>query len=86
MYQHRRKSRIFVVLTSHLVFSGSRLDAVYYKPLKPSETITGDRCQLQLMRFSQSLIEKRQQFERKHITIILLDDSVRPPIAKLVKT
>lgn len=59
---------------------------IYYELLKPNETITGDRYQLQLMRLSQALKEKRPLYEQKHDKVILLHDNARPHVAKPVKT
>ncbi|KAM8714613.1 hypothetical protein ACLKA7_000055 [Drosophila subpalustris] len=39
---------------------------IYYELLKPSETITGDRYRLQLMRLSRALREKRPQYAEGH--------------------
>lgn len=59
---------------------------IYYELLKPNETITGDRYQLQLMRLSQALKEKRPLYEQRHDKVILLHDNARPHVAKPVKT
>ena len=37
-------------------------DVIYYELLKPNETITGERYQMQLMRLSRALWEKRPQY------------------------
>ncbi|KAM8701789.1 hypothetical protein ACLKA7_005466 [Drosophila subpalustris] len=39
---------------------------IYYELLKPSETTTGDRYRLQLMRLSRALREKRPQSAERH--------------------
>ena len=58
---------------------------VYYELLKSGDSITGDQYQLQLIRLSRALREKRPQYEQKHNKIILLHDNVRPHVAKVVK-
>lgn len=44
---------------------------IYYKLLKPNETITGARYRLQLMRLSRALKEKRPLYEQRHDKVIL---------------
>lgn len=62
-----------------------QLGVIYYELLKPNETITGDRYQLQLMCLSQALKEKRPLYEQRHDKVILLHDNARPHVAKVVK-
>ena len=50
---------------------------IYYELLKPSETITGDRYRLQLIRLNQALKEKRPEWDNKHNKLILLHDNAR---------
>ena len=57
----------------------------YYELLKPSETITGDRYRLQLIRLNQALKEKRPEWDNRHNKLILLHDNARPHVAKPVK-
>ena len=61
-------------------------DIIYYKLLKPIETITGERHQTQLMHLSRALHEKRPQYEQRHEKVILQHDNARPHVAKPVKT
>ena len=61
-------------------------DVIYYELLKPNETITGKRYRTQLMRLSQALREKRQQYEQKHEKVIPQHDNARPHVAEPVKT
>ena len=63
-----------------------QLGVVYYKLLKPSETITGALYQTQLMRLSRTLKEKRVHYYSRHDKIILLHDNARPHVAAPVKT
>ena len=58
---------------------------IYYELLKPSETITGDRYQLQLIRLNQTLKEKRPEWDNRHNKLILLHDNARPHVAKPIK-
>lgn len=59
---------------------------IYYELLKPNETITGNLYQLQLMRLSHALKEKRPEYRERHDKVILLHDNARPHVAKPVKT
>ena len=63
-----------------------QLGVVYYELLKPSETITEDRYQMQLMRLSQVLKEKQPQYEERHNKVIFQHDNARPDVARPVKT
>ncbi len=63
-----------------------QVGVIYYELLKPSETITGDRYRLQLMRLSRALREKRPQYAERHEKVILQHDNARPHVAKPVKT
>jgi len=56
---------------------------VYYM-LKPGDSITGERYQLQLIRLS-ALREKWPEYEQRYDKVILLHDNARPHIAKVVK-
>jgi len=60
-------------------------DLVYYKLLKPGDSITGDRYWLQLIRLSRVLRKKRSEYEQKHDKVILLHDNARPHVAKVIK-
>jgi len=57
---------------------------VYYELLKPGDSITGDRYQLQLIRLSRALREKRPEYEQRHDKVFL-HDNVRPHVAKVIK-
>ena len=46
-------------------------DVIYYDPLNPNETITGERYRTQLMRLSRALCEKRPQYEQRHEKMII---------------
>jgi len=48
---------------------------VYYKLLKPGNSITGDRYRLQLIRLSRALREKRPKYERRRDKVSLLHDN-----------
>ena len=61
-------------------------NVIYYELLKPNETITGEGYQMQLMRLSRALREKRPQYKQKHEKVILHHDNARPHVAKPVKT
>ena len=54
-----------------------QLGVVYYELLKPSETITGDRCRKYLMHLNQALKEKRLQYQERHDKVILYHDNAR---------
>jgi len=56
-----------------------------YELLKPGDSIAGDRYQLQLIRLSRALREKRPEYEQRHDKVILLHDNARPHVAKVVK-
>lgn len=58
---------------------------LYYELLKPSETVTGDRYQQQILNLSQAIITKRPQYGQRHDHIILQHDNARPHFAKSVK-
>ena len=45
-------------------------DFIYYKLLKPNETITGEQYRMQLMRLSRAMREKRPQYEQRHEKVI----------------
>ena len=59
---------------------------VYYELFKPSETITGNRYRMQLMRLSQALKKKQPQYEERHDKVIIQRDNSRPHVARPVKT
>ena len=63
-----------------------QLGMVYYKLLKPNETITGDRYGMQLMRLSRPLREKRPQYQERHDKVILQHNNARPHVARPAKT
>jgi len=48
---------------------------VYYKLLKPGNSITGDRYRLQLIRLSRALRKKRPKYEQRHDKVSLLHDN-----------
>ena len=58
---------------------------IYYELLKPSETITGDRYRLQLLRLNQALKKKRPEWHNRHNKLIMLHDNARPHVIKPVK-
>jgi len=58
---------------------------VFYELLKPSDSITGDRYRLQLIRLSRALREKRPEYEQRHDKVILLHDNIRLHVAKVIK-
>jgi len=60
-------------------------DLVYYELLKPSNSITGDRYRLQLIRLNRVLRKKRPEYEQRHDKVILFHDNARPHVAKVVK-
>ena len=59
--------------------------SVYYELFKPTETITEDRYQLQLMCLSQALKKKQLLYEQRHNKVILQHDNIRPHFTKWVK-
>ena len=59
---------------------------VHYKLLKPSDTITGDVYQRQLMRLKVVIEEKRPEWVNRHGKLIFQHDNARPHTAKVVKT
>lgn len=63
-----------------------QLGILYHELLQPNETITGDRYQLQLMRLSQAIKDKRPDYAERHNRIILLHDNARPHVSKVVTT
>ena len=69
-----------------LCICSEQLGVVYYELLKPSETITGNRYQTQLMRLSGALKEKRPQCQKRHDKIILQHDNAGLHVARPVKT
>ena len=63
-----------------------QLGVVYYKLLKPSEIIIGDRYRKQLMRLRRALKKKRPQYPERHDKVILQHNNARPHAARPVKT
>ncbi|GFY11791.1 mariner Mos1 transposase [Trichonephila clavipes] len=63
-----------------------QLGVVYYELLKPTETITGNRYRMQLMRLSRALKDKRLQYNERYDKVILQHDNARPHVAKVVNT
>jgi histone-lysine N-methyltransferase SETMAR len=59
---------------------------VYYELLKPSETITGDRYRLQLIRLKRAIQQKRPEWDNRHDKLILQHDNARPHVAQPVRT
>jgi len=68
-----------------LCFWWDQLGVVYHELLKPSETITGDLYQKQLMYLSRALKDKRPQYNGRHDKVILQYGNARSHVAKLVK-
>ena len=58
---------------------------VYYKLLKPNETITGERYQQQLMQLSRALKVKRPEYAKRHDKVVFQHDNARPHVARTVK-
>jgi len=58
---------------------------VYYELLRPNESITGDRYQLQLNRLNEALLEKRPAVASNRRKVMLLHDNARSHVAKAVK-
>jgi len=67
------------------VSGGNQKGLVYCELLKPGDSITGDRYQLQLIRLNHALREKRPEYEQRHDKVILLHDNARPHVAKVKK-
>jgi len=55
-----------------------------YELLKPGDSITGDRYQLQLICLSRALREKRSEYEQRHDKVILLHDNARSQSRKKI--
>ena len=53
---------------------------MYYKLLKPGETVTDDRYRQQLIKLNEALKRKRPEYK-----VILLHDIARPHVAKPIK-
>ena len=51
---------------------------LYYKLLKPGETINGERYRTQLIRLKRAMAEKRPQYATRHEAIIFHHDNARP--------
>ena len=58
---------------------------LYYKLLKPGETINGERYRTQLIRLKRVIAEKRSEYETRHEAIISHHDNARPHVAIPVK-
>jgi len=83
MLPRRWPNRIFTAPRSCSVFE---ISSAYYELLKPTETITGDRYQTQLMRLRRALKDKRPQYNERYDKVILQHDNARPHVAKVIKT
>jgi len=59
-----------------------QLGVVYYELLKPTETITDDRYQTQLMRLSRALKDKRPQYNERHDKVICSMTMLDPMLRK----
>jgi [histone H3]-lysine36 N-dimethyltransferase SETMAR len=68
----------------HLVGSAWRC-VLYYELLQPSETVTADRYQQQLIQLRNQLEIKRPEWADRHDKVILLHDNARPHVAKSIK-
>ena len=53
---------------------------IYYELLEPTQTITGELYQTQLIRLKRALYEKRPEWENRHDKLILLLDNARPHV------
>ena len=58
---------------------------LYYELLKPGETINGERCLTQLIRFKRAIAEKRPEYATRHEAIIFHHENARPHVAIPVK-
>jgi len=58
---------------------------VYYELLRPNESITGDRYQLQLNCLNEALLEKRPAVASNQRKVMLLHDNARSHVAKAIK-
>ena len=74
------KSNIHGSKVTALYLVGCQLGIVYYELLKPTETITGDRYRMQLMRLSRALKDKWPQYNERHDKVILQHDNARPHV------
>jgi len=68
-----------------LCFWWDQLGVVYHELLKPSEIITGNLCQKQLMCLSRALKDKRPQYNGRHDKMILQYGNAQSHVANLVK-
>jgi len=57
----------------------------YYQVLKPSETITADRYEQQMIKLDRAVKDKRPQYDGRHDKVILQHDNARPHVAKTVQ-
>ena len=48
---------------------------VYFELLKPGETVNTDRCRQQIINLNHALIEKRPEWARRHVKVILQHDN-----------
>ena len=58
---------------------------LYYKLLKPGETINGERYRTQLIRLKRAIAEKRPEYATRHEAIIFHHYNARPHVAIPVK-
>ena len=58
---------------------------LYYKLLKPGETINGERYRTQLIRLKRAIAEKRPEYTTRHEAIICHHDNARPHVAIPIK-
>ena len=59
---------------------------MYYRLLKPGETVTGDRYRQQLIKLNQALKRKRPEWGNRTHKVFFPHDNARPYVAKPVKT
>ncbi|GFX28031.1 mariner Mos1 transposase [Trichonephila clavipes] len=58
---------------------------IYYKLLKPGETVNTDRYKQQLLNLSDAILEKREQYKKRLLKVIFLDDNAPSHRAKPTK-
>ncbi|GFU56199.1 mariner Mos1 transposase [Trichonephila clavipes] len=58
---------------------------IYYELLKPSETVNTDRYKQQLLNLNDAILEKREQYKKRHPKVIFLDDNAPSHHAKSTK-
>ncbi|GJQ87170.1 hypothetical protein Trydic_g12523 [Trypoxylus dichotomus] len=54
-----------------------QIGVIHYELFSPKETITGERCRLQLLRLSRALREKRPQYEQGREKVITFPNLLR---------